>query len=375
MHVGRSVSGQLGLPPLGSEHYLMGDKHALHFQPEIQTAFWQFCRDYLGHVNPYRKMRRADDPAIAMIELCNENKFSEAGPGTLLAAPEPYKSALIEKWNGWLSGRYHDTAALRAAWSTDKKSSNRLLASSQGWSRDSLSGWQLSDNQGKAPITGTVRIEAGEKVLRLEPQVVAQQGWHQQLTCTPFGVTKGSFYLLSLDARADQPRGVGINVAKTVAGQWTPLGLTQGLQLNQQWQRLVFRFQAPLTVDEGARLAFDLGGDRTAVELKNLELIEGGSRVTVPSGQTLEAHNVELPQFDWSAQSRRDFQQFMLDTETAFYQETKRLLTDELGVRVPITTTQANYQPISITANVADYADMHAYWHHPIFPGRRVGRQ
>ncbi len=370
MHVGRSVSQQLGLPSLGSEHYLMRDKHALHFQPEIQQAFWKYCRDYLEHVNPYRKLRRADDPAIAMIELCNENKFSEVGPGALLAAPEPYRSALIDKWNKWLVGRYRNTAALRTAWSTGKRRASRVLASSKQWTEADMGGWQLSDNQGKAPIDMAIRTEASTTIMRLTPRSVARQGWHQQLTCKSFGVDKDSMYVLRFDARADHARNVGMNVAKTVEGKWTSLGLTRGLELNEKWQRLEFRFQTPASVKEGGRLAFDLGGDQTAVELKNLELIEGGNAISVPAGQSLEQHNVVLPQDDWSIQARRDFRQFMLDTETSFYRETKRLLTDEIGVRVPITTTQANYQPVSITANVADYADMHAYWHHPIFPGR-----
>lgn len=370
LHVGRSVSRQLGMPSLGSEHYLMADKHALHFQGEVQQAFWQFCRDYLGHVNPYRKLRRADDPAVAMIEIANENKFSLAGPGALLTAPEPYRSALIAHWNEWLADKYKQTAALRAAWTTGATRTSRVVASSRDWSREGIDGWNLSDNQGQAPITMKVRMEDGSPVLRLEPQVAAEQGWHQQLSCKPFGVVKDSFYLLKFDVRADQARGMGLNVAKTVDGQWTPLGLVQGLEVDQQWRREEFRFQAPATVADGVRLAFDLGGDRAAAELKNLELVEGSGAVSLPEGQSLEARNVALPQFDWSLQARRDFSQFMLDLETDFYRKTKQLLTDGLGVRVPITTTQANYQPIAIAADVADYADMHAYWHHPIFPGR-----
>ncbi|QDV62078.1 carbohydrate binding domain-containing protein [Crateriforma conspicua] len=370
LHVGRSVSRQLGMPSLGSEHYLMHDKHALHFQPEIQDAFWRFCREYLGHVNPYRKLRRADDPAIAMIEIANENKFSLAGPGALLNAPEPYRSALMDQWNQWLIQKYGQTGTLRNAWASEGAAPSRVLVDSQAWADGDISPWNLSDNNGKSPIRAVVRMDGDDAVLRLVPQAVAAQGWHQQLTGKTFGVTKDSFYRLTFQARSDQPRSVGMNVAKTIEGEWTPLGLVQGLNVRQDWDDFQFRFQAPQTVDEGVRLSFDLGGEKTAIELKNVRLVQGSGSVSVPQGQSLEKANVDLPKFDWSLQSRRDFRQFMLDLEKRFYNEAKQLLREEIGVRVPITTTQANYQPPEITATIADFADMHAYWHHPIFPGR-----
>lgn len=68
LHVGRSVRQSLGLPELGQGHSATGDKHAMHFMPQLQESFWQYCRDYLGHVNPYRKLARANDP-VGSIEL------------------------------------------------------------------------------------------------------------------------------------------------------------------------------------------------------------------------------------------------------------------------------------------------------------------
>lgn len=99
LHVGRNVSRELGLPPLGTGHSAGGDKHLLHFFPPVQEAFWQFCRDHLGHTNPHRKLRRADDPGVAMVEILNENRFHKDGPRHLAAAPEPYRSEILKQWN------------------------------------------------------------------------------------------------------------------------------------------------------------------------------------------------------------------------------------------------------------------------------------
>ena len=371
LHVGRNVSRQLGLPSLGTQHHLAGDKHALHFMPEVQTAFWEFCRAYLGHTNPYRRLRRADDPGIAMIEICNENKFSDAGPGAILAAPEPYRSALVKQWNVWLRARYGDTAALRSAWEPTARAKPRRLAESQQWSEEGLGGWRVSDHGGAAPIAATSRESESRTILRMEPRTTAVQAWHQQLASPPFAAGQGTSYLLQFEARADEDRSLYMNVATTIDGQWTPLGLTEDVALHTEWTPFQFVFVSPRDVAADARLAFDLGGDSAAVEFRGLALVEGGGAESFPPEQSLEAGSVGLPAYDWLERAHADFAAFMRDTETAFYQKTKQLLTEELGVRVPITTTQANYQPVSILAEVADYADMHAYWHHPIFPGRQ----
>lgn len=371
LHVGRQVGQRLGLPPLGTEHYLMYDKHALHFQPEIQQAFWQFCREYLEHVNPYRKLRRADDPGVAMLEICNENKFSEAGPNALLAAPEPYRATLIRKWNDWLGRRYTNTATIRNAWATGDDAPARTLADSQNWGTPARGGWTLSDDGGRAPIKLVAGEQVGQPLLRFEPQVRAAQAWHQQFASETFTVEAGKTYLLRFALRADKTRNVGLHVATTQDGNWIPLGLSLSLEAGPKWSTFESRFSPPRTIRDGAKVSFDIGGDETAVELKQLELLEGGNWVALPQDQSLEAQNIALPGTDWVPRAHADFREFMLDTERAFYRQTMHLLREEIGVRVPITTTQVNYQPMAISAEIADFTDMHAYWHHPTFPGRQ----
>ncbi len=92
-------------------------------------------------------------------------------------------------------------------------------------------------------------------------------------------------------------------------------------------------------------------------------------RYRLPSGQTLEAGNVQLPPYKRRPRTRaqQDVLEFMRDVEKDFYRKARKYLTEELGVRVPVTTTQSNYQEPAILAEFADFADLHAYWHHPIF--------
>lgn len=63
----------------------------------------QYAEAVLGHTNPYTGKRWADDPAVAFVEINNENSFFYAFFGEKLnALPECYASELTRLWNAWL---------------------------------------------------------------------------------------------------------------------------------------------------------------------------------------------------------------------------------------------------------------------------------
>ena len=78
----------------------------------------QYARDLLGHVNAYRKVRYADDPAVGFVEITNEDSFFMwDGEERLRALPEFYAKVLRGQYAAWLKTRYKDTAGLGEAWS------------------------------------------------------------------------------------------------------------------------------------------------------------------------------------------------------------------------------------------------------------------
>lgn len=367
LHVGRNVARELGLPPIGSGHSATGDKLLLHFFPPVQNAFWQYCRDYLGHMNPHRKLRRADDPAIAMIEILNENRFHKHGSKFLLNAPQPYRSEIKKQWNTWLEKTYQSDDALHKAWAetTTPPPGNTLLTSP---SSPLSKGWILQDQGGKFPVTLS-SPEAG--TLRLSPQVQANTSWHQQLSFGNLKITKGTLYTLSFEARSAAPRPLLFSLASLENG-WASLGLSEQITLSSEWKKTTLRFTATQS-SQVAKLAFDLGGQLPHLDLRALSLHPGAAWTTIPSGQSLSAGNIDLPSPQSTPAAHTTFVRFMAHLEATFYQKTRSLL-QELGVRVPITTTQINYQGASMTAELADYADIHSYWHHPLFPGKSWDR-
>lgn len=78
----------------------------------------EFAEQFFTHQNPYTKLRYVDDPAVAVVEITNENSVFYFHNVTL-TIPR-YLEELKHRWNQWLLVRYKDRAGLAAAW-TDAK--------------------------------------------------------------------------------------------------------------------------------------------------------------------------------------------------------------------------------------------------------------
>ena len=83
----------------------------------LYKARQQQIKNYLTHVNPYTRKDYAHEEAIAIYELANENAHVKR---TLEKGfekwPPFFVSELQQRWNKWLTDRYHDDAGLTKAW-------------------------------------------------------------------------------------------------------------------------------------------------------------------------------------------------------------------------------------------------------------------
>lgn len=69
----------------------------------------RFHKEILTHINPYTGLTYKDDPAVAMMELANENSIVNAWYAPKYDFPnivEPYRTRLMDKWNEWLEDKY-----------------------------------------------------------------------------------------------------------------------------------------------------------------------------------------------------------------------------------------------------------------------------
>ena len=82
------------------------------FDAQLIELQKQYAQDLLTHYNPYTKMRYADDPAIALIEITNENSIIDAVEiDTQL--PDHYSQELDQYQKAWLNIKPHQTEDIK----------------------------------------------------------------------------------------------------------------------------------------------------------------------------------------------------------------------------------------------------------------------
>jgi len=95
--------------------YLGLAKVVNYFDQHIQTLHKEYAEQLLTHYNPYTKLQYRDEPAIAIVEIVNENSIVEAWfsdrllgkntkkhPGTWTDITSWYADQLTNKYNTWL---------------------------------------------------------------------------------------------------------------------------------------------------------------------------------------------------------------------------------------------------------------------------------
>jgi hypothetical protein len=93
----------------GAKPYAVIDQRLI----ELQQIYAK--KMLVEHVNPYTHLSYASDPAVALLEIYDENGlFIRRDDWTKLQ--QPYKTDLQQQWNAWLRYRYGSTAVLKAAW-------------------------------------------------------------------------------------------------------------------------------------------------------------------------------------------------------------------------------------------------------------------
>lgn len=369
LHVGREVSAAEGVSREGLPYAARMDKYLLYFVPELKVRLKEFCRAYLLHENPYRRLRRVDDPGIAMIEITNENAFSHLGPEIAAQLPEPHRGEFQRQWNGWLARTYRSTAELRRAWGAANEPPGEPLAHGDAW-RQGPGAWRVKQSA-EYPVElrfGARGPEAALAAVELRPRGSAGELSAQEMQFPGLRLEPGQVYTLSFWVKAESPRPLFVDVSNAGPANWNPVGFRETLTLAPEWRQVRRVFRAAAEIPGAARVCFKFGGSGVPFALAGFSLRRGGEWIVVPEGQGVEARSVEIPGAGWSEAAQRDVRRFMAETEQAFLQEMVDFLKRDLGVRVPVTASQINYHQPRITAATCDYADIHAYWQHPRFP-------
>jgi hypothetical protein len=112
----RAADGVASVAEVGraARPYACFDRRLIALQKEYATQL-------LRHRNPRTGLRYVDDPALALVEICNEHGLL-IRPRALGALADPYAEALQRQWNAWLLARYGSRARMASAWAADDSS-------------------------------------------------------------------------------------------------------------------------------------------------------------------------------------------------------------------------------------------------------------
>ncbi len=122
----------------------------------------QYARQLLvDHTNPYTGLSYAEDPTVALVELCDENGLLASEDEWRRIMP-PYRRELVQRWNGWLQDKYGTAEQLVGAWRSEDCPEPLAGFESLQAGTVSLPGMALS-----APLSSSRRADARQFVTQV----------------------------------------------------------------------------------------------------------------------------------------------------------------------------------------------------------------
>jgi len=365
LHVGRSHSEYIGLPETNRDY----DKISNIFTPALVDAQKDYARRMLSHVNPYRGIRYADDPAVAIFEITNENSFFMwSSEETLRTLPAYYADILQKQFNAWLVDRYGSNEKLRRSWSEGVRQlgENMLSNGNLQMTGSVPNNWHLEQHEGCEASLSRGRYRSKDALI-IEVGKADDTQWHLQFNQGGLSVEAGQYYTVIFEAASDSRRQLGCNVGQAES-PWGNLGLSRQAELTDQWQTFSFGF-VPTEDESNARVSFAFSGSTAPIYLANVQFRPGGM-VGLAEGENLETGNVSLFADNEGPRRAIDRMLFLAETEKNYFDRMRDFIKSELGSGALVTGTIV-FGPLGLYAQSGmDYIDTHAYWKHPRFPGR-----
>ncbi len=402
LHVGRKAVAADGVLQAG---FLPDkDKGVNLYDEKLISLQEEFARTLLNHVNPYTKRAYKDEPGVCAVEVVNENSllglWLEDKLGNL---PELYATQLQGRWNDWLRAKYPSNFLWRAAWTelddpldpTDlmvlplptniinpNAPDSRIQIGLESLRRLKLAttgggiGQTAVDQFGGYNLDGYSRPS-----LRASLNTTGNVAWAYKIQRDNLALQPNQPYTLSFWARSSVRRRISINLWQD-RSPFRFEGFSGFADLSSAWKQYSFVFRATDPDPNHSRLEWNLGAAPGLVDLSDVQLRVGG-RIAPPDewklSQDKDDDKIPLIQLKTSPMlvARRDYAEFLASIERAHLRRMRRLLKDELKVRVPIWQTQAQFGGWGglWREMESDAIDVHAYWKHPSFRGADWGDQ
>ena len=350
LHVGRTLDERDGLP--GGSPW--ANKTVGQFMPRMVELQKEYAHDLLTHVNRYTGNAYTDEPAVAMIEISNEDqglvKFGQGGK--IQSLGKPFQKELERQWNEWLHGKYTSEAAISSVWTREAGTLGAELLT------DSPKGkWKLVQDDARATLSregDVIRVDVVREGAQYNPKIMRK-----------VSLKKGRLYTVSLQVRRVAGTGKVNCVVADPARGWKLLWSTQPIA-DKEWQKISATFEADETT---ASTVLQFSQMRNGVyEFKDISLREGMPAFAQDPAAAFARKGIPLLHGHAvvSRPMRQDYEAFLWQRELGYWKGMRDYIRETLKAKMPVSGTQAgnHYSPREIQAQL-DYVDSHAYFHHP----------
>lgn len=349
------------------------DKGVDYFDARMIALQKKYASDLLMHTNPYTKSKYTEEPAIAIVEITNEDSLvDQYWNGSSSKLPQLYSAMLQAKWNSWLKKKYETTEGLKRSWSASDKPYGPNILLNGNFARGAER-WNLELNRAPA----SARMELPENLvlpagvdghpLQLNIQQLGSEDWHIQLHQGSIDLTEDEPYTATFWAKAAHPRTLGVYTCVD-RDDYHHIGLDSKVELGTDWKLYSLAFTASKVLKDHCRLTFVLGGSKESLDLAGITL-RPGTQTDFSPAINLEKESTSLASPS-ATPSGVDWVSFLLDTERTYMQEMRDYLKKEIKLQACLTGSQVGYGGIAGAwrEQNSDFTDSHAYWQHPEFP-------
>ncbi|HVU09253.1 MAG TPA: carbohydrate binding domain-containing protein, partial [Verrucomicrobiae bacterium] len=359
-------------PEVTNMNYL--DSHVLGFFYAPALALQEdYATKLLSPTNGYTGLPLAKDPAVAFVEIVNENGlFLKWHEGVLDSMPARYTTNLQAQWNDWLVAHYTNDATMLTAWglATNQPLGTNLVVN--GDFSNGLTGWG-TEQHGNAIATFSVTHDFtnGQPSAKVVVSTADTVSWYVQLNRAGMSLSSNQIYTVSFWAKSSPATNASAGVQQA-HDSYSLLGYYQGLNLTTNWQFFSNTFQ-PSASDTNARINFGSMGNEVGTFWYAAVQVQSGGQA-LPVGTSLAARNVPNIAFQATGgytgnqAAQLDWASFLRSLESNYYNTMVGYIRTNIGYQGLIIGTIVSESPATVQSQL-DVIDSHDYWADPRFPG------